>query len=87
MRCKYFTQWSGGALIASVFEYLRCINVLYIDTEGILYSGASFIRTLWFPVKIVRIGEASGYLKCYDLSLKKKIMNTLCIENLPKLFY
>ena len=37
------------------------------------YSGASFIRTLWFPVKIVQIGEASGYLKCIDLSLKKKI--------------
>ena len=37
-----------------------------------VYSGASFIRTLWFPVKIVQIGEASGYLKCYDLSLKKK---------------
>ena len=34
--------------------------------------GASFIRTLWFPVKIVRKGEASGYPKCYDLSLKKK---------------
>ena len=29
------------------------------------YSGASFIRTLWFQVKIVRIGEAFGYLKCY----------------------
>ena len=40
-----------------------------------MYSGASFIRTLWFPVKIVRMGEASGYLKCYDLSLKKKIIN------------
>ena len=38
MRCKYFTQGGGGALIASVFEYLRCINVLYIDTEGILYT-------------------------------------------------
>ena len=37
-----------------------------------MYSGTSFIRTLWFPVKIVRIGEASGYLKCYDLSSKKK---------------
>ena len=34
----------------------------------VYYSGASFIRTLWFPVKIVRIGEGSGYLKCYDLS-------------------
>ena len=43
-----------------------------------IYSGASFIRTLWFPVKIVRIGEASGYLKCYDLFLKKKIIN-ICL--------
>ena len=39
-----------------------------------IYSGASFIRTLWFPVKIIWIGEASAYLKCYDLSLKKKII-------------
>lgn len=38
MRCKFFTQRGGGALIASVCEYLRCINVLYIDTEGILYT-------------------------------------------------
>ena len=38
----------------------------------LIYSGASFIQTLWFPVKIVWIGEASGYLKCYDLSLKEK---------------
>ena len=39
-----------------------------------MYSGASFNRTFWFLFKIVRIGEASRYLKCYDMSLKEKCM-------------
>ena len=59
-----------------MIQVFLCLKSIYFYfAQSAIYSGASFIRTLWFPVKIVRIGEASGYLKCYDLSLKKKIIN------------
>ena len=48
-----------------------------MEVEQNIYSGASFIKTLWLTVKIVRIGEESGYLKCYDLSFTK--ITNICV--------
>ena len=52
-------------------QKLSLLNKLHRN----VYSGASVIRMLWFPVKIVRIGEASGYLKYYDFGFVEKIIN------------